>query len=95
MLDTKNVSQEDIRLRKKYFILKQVRKKEIWLISDRKTKADDNGEAFFTYMSTNGKDRDIDVYFVLDKSSEDYERLHKIGKVVPFGSEQHKVLALV
>lgn len=78
-----------------YLVLKQFKKKELWLISDRLTKADDNGEAFFTYMNTVGKNEDIDTYFVLDKDSEDYERLRSIGKVVSFHSTKHKILSLL
>ncbi len=78
-----------------YRILKRIKKKEIWLISDRLTKADDNGEAFFTYMNTVGKKEDIDTYFVLDKDSEDYERLQSVGKVVSFHSTKHKILSLL
>lgn len=81
--------------RKIYHFVKKFKKKELWLISDRLTKADDNGEAFFTYMNTIGKDENIDTYFVLEKSSEDYERLSKVGKVVPFHSNKHKILSLL
>ncbi len=78
-----------------YHILKRFKKKEIWLISDRLTKADDNGEAFFTYMNTIGKQEHIETYFVLDRNSEDYERLCSIGNVVPFHSTKHKILSLL
>lgn len=78
-----------------YQFLKFAKKKELWLISDRLTKADDNGEAFFTFMNTIGKNENIDTYFVLEKESEDYERLSKVGKVVPFHSNKHKILSLL
>lgn len=81
--------------RKMYQVFRHLKKKEIWLISDRLTKADDNGEAFFTYVNQCVKDPKIDTYFVLDKSSEDYPRLRQIGKVVPYHSVEHKVLALL
>lgn len=82
-------------LRQAYFARKAEKKREIWLISDRLTKADDNGEAFFTYMNTIGKVYNIDTYFLLNEDSKDYERLCKVGKVVAFGSEQHKILSLL
>ncbi len=94
-LDTDKAAEEAARLRNMYRILKRIKHKEIWLISDRKSKADDNGEAFFTYMNTIGRNRNIQTYFVLDKDSKDYERLCKIGKGVPFGSKKHKILALL
>lgn len=78
-----------------YHILKTFKKKEIWLISDRLTRADDNGEAFFTYMNTIGKKSNIRTYFVLEKNSEDYNRLRKVGKVVPYHSTKHKILSLL
>ena len=78
-----------------YSLLKPFKKRELWLISDRLTKADDNGEAFFSYMNTQVKDRNIDTYFVLDKNSEDYNRVKKLGKVVPYHSTKHKILSLL
>jgi len=81
--------------RKIYHMLSKIKKREIWLISDRLTKADDNGEAFFTYMNTIGKKTNIATYFVLDKNNEDYGRLCKIGKVVPYHSTKHKILSLL
>ena len=78
-----------------YNMLKNWKKKEIWLISDRLTKADDNGEAFFTYMNTKNKDTKIDTYFVVNKSTEDYKRLKKMGKVVSYDSTKYKILALL
>lgn len=60
-----------------------------WLISDRVTRADDNGEAFFRYLQKSG-DRHVDATFVISADSPDYEAMKQIGKVVPFGSYSHK-----
>ncbi len=49
------------------------------MISDRRSKAN-NIKDSFSYMITNRRSRKIDTYFILDKESEDYERLCKIGK---------------
>lgn len=81
--------------RKMYMMLKPLKRNELWLISDRLSKADDNGEAFFTYMNTIGKNHNIDTYFVLDKNAKDYKRLSKIGKVVPYHTTKHKILSLL
>ncbi len=81
--------------RKIYNILKYFKKKEIWMISDRLTKADDNGEALFTYMNTIGKTFDKDTYFVLNREAKDYERLRQVGKVVCYHSVKHKILSLL
>ena len=82
-------------VRRLYHLLKLLKRRELWLISDRITKADDNGEAFFTYMNTEGKNAEIKTYFVLDRSSEDHERLKNIGQVVPYHSLKHKLLSLL
>lgn len=66
-------------------------RKPIWLISDKANRADDNGEAFFTYMNTYHK-KDVNTVFVISKDSPDYERMKKIGKVVPTLSVWHKFL---
>ncbi len=59
--------------------------KKIWLISDRSDKASDNGEAFFNYaVKCNSKK--IKPVFVINKESEDVERLKKKGKVIYFNS---------
>ncbi len=57
--------------------------KKIWLISDRSDKAGDNGEAFFKYAVKN-VDRKIKPIFVIDKDSEDENRMREIGKVIHF-----------
>lgn len=69
-------------------------KKKIWLISDRVNVAGDNGEAMFNYLAQKD-DSEIEAYFVINKDCEDYERLCKIGKVVPRLSKQHLLLQLV
>lgn len=77
-----------------YHILKKIKRKPIWLISDRINKADDNGEAFFRYMQENHK-KEIRSYFVLSKVSSDYARIIKIGPVVNNLSLKHKMLLLL
>lgn len=71
---------------------KALKHKPLWLISDRATKADDNGEAFFRFMQSHPE---IDTRFVLDANSEDFARMKKIGKVVNRFSFHHKVLSLM
>lgn len=77
-----------------YYALKAFKKKEIWLISDRINKADDNGEAFFRYMQENHR-RQIKSYFVLSKTSSDYRRIKKTGAVADNLSWKHKMLFLL
>lgn len=71
---------------------KALKRKPLWLISDRATKADDNGEAFFRFMQSHPE---IDTRFVLSAESEDFARMKKIGKVVSRFSFHHKVLSLM
>lgn len=75
-------------------ILKSFKRKPIWLISDRVRNGDDNGEAFFKYVTRNKKS-DVDAYFVINRNSEDYERLKSFGKVVSLLSIKHKLLYLI
>ena len=80
--------------RKTYFAQKKS-KREIWLISDRTNRGDDNGEAFFRYvMSQKDRLKDKDIYFVIEKGSAGYEELKKIGKVVSPMTWKHKFLHL-
>ncbi len=62
--------------------------KGVWLVTDRDNIADDNGEAFFEYL----QGKPVKSVFALKKSSEDYERVSKIGKVIEYGSLRFKVL---
>ena len=66
----------------------EINKKEIWLINDSKNQAGDNGEFFFRYL-VNKNNPNIDVYFIIDNSSFDFERLKKIGNILDYGSENY------
>ncbi len=74
-------------------LLSHINKKYI-LISDRLTKAGDNGEALFKYINTYRKDLAKKTYYVISKESEDYHRMKQYGKVVATGSFKHKRLFL-
>lgn len=73
--------------------LKLLMRKPIWLISDRASKAGDNGEAFFRYMTENHPE--IDSYFVISEKCSDFAQMQKIGKVVDKESFKHKLLLLM
>lgn len=66
---------------------------KIYLFVDRINHADDNSEHLFRY--TTRKMDNVKKYFVVSKESEDYERLSKYGKVLDFGSEEHKFMYLL
>ena len=74
-------------------ILKKFKRKPIWLISDRATKAADNGEAFYLYMRHNHPE--IDAYYVIEKECDDYKRMRKNGPVLARNSFKHKMLSLL
>lgn len=63
----------------------------IWLISDRKMAAGDNGEAFFRFL----QDKDVNSVFAISRSCTDYNRLKTIGKVVDYDSFKYKFLLCV
>ncbi len=98
----KQLRKSDDPRKKKYFwvrilrfLTKRLVPKNIWLISDRPNVAGDNGEALFKYLNSTKKYKKvIKPYFVIDKSSPDYARLKKIGKVLALSSKKHKLYAL-
>ncbi len=77
-----------------YHMIKPLAHKNIWLISDKADRADDNGEAFFIYLSQIKKKSCYPI-FLIGKDSPDYIKMKKYGKVVPYMSWQHKILHLL
>ena len=77
-----------------YWFLRLIKRRPLWLISDRETHAGDNGEALFRYLIANHPE--IDARFALLKGSPDYPSLLAYtGKVVPADSLKRKILYLV
>lgn len=82
-------------LRPVYSILYPVlQRKEVWLFMDRQELCGDNGEHLFSYCF-NQKDN-IDKYFVINRDSEDYERLKGLygRNVLEFDSMKHLFMFL-
>ncbi len=76
----------------------QIRKK--WLFTDRPDVAGDNGEAMFRYVIEEKKRGNKDLkkvkpIFFIRKGSDDYKRLKKEGKVLPFGGLRHTLYFLL
>ena len=86
-------SRKAAELRVAYHIAKLFKRKPIWVISDRQTRAGDNGEAFFRYMCDNHPE--INCRFVISKDCDDYNKMKKIGKVVTPFSVKHKLSILL
>lgn len=80
-------------LRIMYCCLKPFFKKELWFISDRLEAGGGNGQALFEYLARNPLDH-VKCYFVVDKNSEDYKTLGKIGKVISPNSRRYQIYSL-
>ena len=80
-------------LRSVFTVLKRLKKKPLWLISDRVMKAGDNGEALFRYMRANHPE--INARFVISPESADYEMIKKVGPVLKRDSLLHKICLLM
>lgn len=63
--------------------------KDIWIITDRIYKGDDNGEALFRYIQKHPDSR-IKCYFAILKNCDDFKRMQQYGKVIPFGGWLYK-----
>ncbi len=62
------------------------RNKNVWLIGEQILSAQDNGKHFYHYMIENHPE--IEVYYVLEKSSKDFNSLNPKG-VLAYGSYKH------
>ena len=66
-----------------------MKNKNIWMVMDRKTLADDNAEHFFRYALK--QDDGVELFFTINETSPDYERLKKeFGNVLAFESVKHR-----
>ena len=75
-------------------IIRPFVKKPIWLISDRISRADDNGEVFYRYMKAHHQE-DVKTFFLLRPMSPDYARMKELGGIIAPYSWRHKLLALL
>lgn len=72
-------------------VVKNVKKQDIWLLMDRDDRAGDNAEFLYKYLKKN--DCTQSIYFILDRKSIDWDRLHEEGfNLVSHGSSEHKNL---
>lgn len=69
-------------------------RKPIWLISDRRDRAGDNGEVFYRYLKQS-KRGEVNAYFILSHGSNDYIRMKPLGGIISPYSWRHKILALM
>ena len=83
-------------VRKIYQFLKNRKKKNIYIISDRINKADDNGEAMLNFFNSNPKfvkENNIEYYYIIDKNCEDYKRIKNKHVIQVYGFK-HKLMHL-
>lgn len=93
MQKRKKGAKKAIAVRILYYVSKLFYRKQLFLYMDRIDKADDNAEVLYRYALEN--DKNVKHKFILDKNSEDFERMNKIGEVIPFGSYKHKLHLLL
>ena len=85
--------QKIVDLRKNYFKFKKRNNnhnntKEIWLINDKPNKAGDNGEYFFRFLMKKNFNN-IKAYFVIKKTSYDYQRLKHFVNIIDLDSAEY------
>ncbi len=78
---------------KAYFAPRKINKispyAHAWLISDRDTQADDNGEHFYRYLMKNHPE--VNAFFLLNSNSHDWDRLTNEGfRLIAYGSREHR-----
>ncbi|MFI6942397.1 glycosyltransferase [Streptomyces sp. NPDC050418] len=66
--------------------------KDIWLIGERSDTAQDNSYHFFKWVRTRHKRRNI--YYVIDASAADHDKVAKYGQVIKLGSFKHRMYLL-
>ena len=67
--------------------------RDAWILMDRIGRADDNAEHLYRYLLRERPD--INAWFLLDRESQDWERLSAEGfKLVPYGSDESVLLFL-
>lgn len=80
------------KLRDYYYSRINKKDRPVWLFMDRPERADDNARVLFKYVQTK---EEIDSYYLISKSSADYEEMSKIGRVIDLYSQEHFKLLLI
>lgn len=84
--------EEVIEFRKQYYdAIPKYGHKRIWLFNDRLDSAGDNAEQLYRYASN--QNDGIEKYFIISEESNDYGRLKELGNIIPFKSDEHKILS--
>lgn len=83
--------QEVMKFRSEAAKIKARSRKPIVLFSDRIMSAGDNCEALFKYAANR---KEIDAYFVIDGSADDYSRMKQYGQVLDQKSDECRLMTL-
>lgn len=67
--------------------------RSIWLISEGRNKASDNGYYLFKYIRENHPNDS--VYYAINKKCSDYKKVSKLGNIINYGSIKHYMYYLV
>lgn len=71
---------------------KQLRSKDIWIITERREECKDNGYYLFKYIRENHPN--ISVYYAIDKNSPQRSRIEKYGNILDNNSWKHYMYAI-
>ena len=77
-----------------YHLVKPFLRKERLIVMERINVAGDNAEHFFKFLQEHG-DRDIKSYFTISEDSDDFEKMSRIGRVLPFRKFRYKLNVLL
>lgn len=77
-----------------YFLQRLTKRKQVWLVSDRTMVANDNGMHLFKYICAQNN-KEIKPYFVIDRHSPDYQKMKKIGSVLPHNTFRYRIKFLM
>ena len=69
-----------------------LKKKDIWLVTERRAESKDNGYYFFKYMRENYPDKQ--VYYAIDKESDHIKKIEQYSHIVYFNSLKHYAYAI-
>ena len=77
-----------------YRLLKPFARKRVWLVTDRVSRADDNGFALFRHLVARQRETGVRPKFVLDPKSPDWDSVRAVGPVVPYTPVRYRLASL-
>ena len=70
-----------------HLLRRDLLRREIWLIAEKRTEARDNGYHLFRYLRE--RHPEIEAYYVITADSPDREKVERLGHVLTADSEEH------